>query len=129
MNRLTYDEQPEIRTFTSPEGRTHHIRVWMPIGERTPAVMVEETVRPRAVDHVSLRKRIAAHMKATGDHGLTHWQIADALGALRQTVGRSLLNNQSMFRRSDKIEIATFITGRGGARELPLKIWHLNGEK
>lgn len=124
MNRLTYPTQPEILTVTTPLGNTHHINVWLPVGERTPAVMVEVTVKPRAVNHVPLRKRIAEYMRAR-EAGLTHWQIADALGENRQTVGRSLHDNQAVFRRGKTPVMVRYVAGRGGEREVPLSLWYL----
>ncbi len=134
MNRLTYPAQPEIMTFTTPLGTTHYIPVWHPIGERNAPVMVEELPKsaPRALNPVRLTDRIHNYFKSQdhGDRGLTHWQIADALGENRQTVGRSLMKNSFLFWRSSNVVLVDFLSGSGNSkRKMSLNLWKLKEQK
>lgn len=130
--RLTYPTEPtETLTVTTPIGSTYAIPIWRPIGERGKPVMVEVVVPPRAVNYQWLKDRIAKHMASCdpSDVGLTHWQIADALGTNRRTVLRSLMDNSHLFLRSNKQVVVKYYPGiNAGERQLRMNLWHLRKE-
>lgn len=127
--RLDYTVEPtEILTITTPIGSTYAIPIWRPVGERSAPVMVEVVIPPRAVNYQWLKDRIAKHM-ASCDTGLTHWQIADALGVNRRTVLRSLMDNSHLFLQSNKQVVVKYYAGiNAGERQLRMNLWHLRKE-
>lgn len=129
MSKLTYPTEPtETMQIVTPLGTQHAIPIWRPVGERSKPVMVEVVIPPRAVNHQWLKDRIAKHM-APCDAGLTYWQIADALGANRRTVLRSLMDNSHLFVQSNKqVVVKYYADVNAGERQLRMNLWHLRKE-
>ncbi len=135
MNRLTYAEQPEIMTVTTPLGNTHHIPVWLPVGERTmpvswtepEAVTFEELPQP-TVKLEYIYQRIIAWMQDHGDTGFTTWEIADAINENRQVVGQNLQHKNHLFWRSSKKTAVAWVTSKGQERRWRMNLWHLQKE-
>ena len=131
MNRLTYPTKPEIRTFTSPEGRTHHIRVWMPIGKRTPAVMVkvaperENRKRKRRPSKSSgyLYQRIAEFIRRTG-RGCNTIEIRAAVGR-SMPIDELLRSHPRIFYPEDKRKKVAVLEKDGKVREKSMFLWHV----
>ena len=129
--RLDYTVEPtEILTVTTPLGTQHAIPIWRPIGERSKPVMVEELPKAAVVPRKGLRALMVEYIEANDpdSHGMTCWQIADALGENRQTVGRYLQDNKNTFWRSSRKVTASYQVNNGENRLLRLPVWHLRKE-
>ncbi len=140
--KLTYPTEPEITTIITPLGNVHHIPVWMPVGERTPPVMVEVAPPPtlpeppkppaerkaRIVEQRPIHQRIADYMREGGDKGFSVWQIAYAIGENRHAVGQNLLGYKHLFWRSSATVTIDYYHGRGQMRHARLPLWHLQKE-
>jgi len=139
VNRLTYDEQPEIRTFTSPEGKTHRIRVWMPIGERNPPVMVlvaperENRKRKRRPSKNSgyVYRRIVEFIRQTG-RGCNTIEIRAAIGR-SMPIDELLRSHPSVFYPEEKRKRIAVLEKDGQVRKKSMFLWHVfesfKGEK
>lgn len=136
MNRLTYPTQPETWTVTTPLGKTHHINVWLPVGERSKPVMAEELPKqpkplkpppppkPKPIKAKYLYQRVAIFILQSGK-GCTVRGIGEALNIDSRRIGRIFYERRSIFYPESKRSVECKIDEQGQRSYLLYKRWRV----